>query len=103
MLEAVDVHVAGGAANVVVNTINLGARTTLLSVAGDDQDGRALQSLLESRNVHCTFLRGKPPLSSASFQATSRSCALTSNSVRITNRCFPAAAQASHLSVKNSH
>ncbi|MEC5406678.1 D-glycero-beta-D-manno-heptose-7-phosphate kinase [Paraburkholderia sp. MPAMCS5] len=49
--------VAGGAANVAINTVNLGASTTLLSVVGDDQDGRVLQSLLERRNVHCTFLR----------------------------------------------
>ncbi|MFM0329844.1 D-glycero-beta-D-manno-heptose-7-phosphate kinase [Paraburkholderia strydomiana] len=49
--------VAGGAANVAVNAVNLGVQTTLLSVVGDDHDGRALQSLLESRNVHCSFVR----------------------------------------------
>lgn len=49
--------VAGGAANVAVNAVNLGVQTTLLSVVGDDHDGRALQSLLESRNVHCGFVR----------------------------------------------
>ena len=49
--------VAGGAANVAINAVNLGAHVSLLSVVGDDQDGRALQALLESRNVRCTFLR----------------------------------------------
>ncbi|TGT93645.1 D-glycero-beta-D-manno-heptose-7-phosphate kinase, partial [bacterium M00.F.Ca.ET.163.01.1.1] len=49
--------VAGGAANVAINVVNLGAHVTLLSVVGDDPDGRALQALLESRNVRCTFLR----------------------------------------------
>jgi D-glycero-beta-D-manno-heptose-7-phosphate kinase len=49
--------VAGGAANVAINAANLGARITLLSVVGDDQDGRCLQSLLESGKVHCAFLR----------------------------------------------
>lgn len=49
--------VAGGAANVAINVVNLGAATTLLSVVGDDHDGRCLQSLLESSKVQCTFLR----------------------------------------------
>ncbi|CAB3712349.1 Bifunctional protein HldE [Paraburkholderia sediminicola] len=48
--------VAGGAANVAINAVNLGARTTLLSIVGDDQDGRSLRSLLESANVQCAFL-----------------------------------------------
>jgi rfaE bifunctional protein kinase chain/domain len=48
--------VAGGAGNVAINVANLGAKTALLSVVGDDQDGRCLQSLLETSNVQCTFL-----------------------------------------------
>lgn len=49
--------VAGGAANVAINVANLGAKTTLLSVIGDDENGTALQALLCLANVHCVFQR----------------------------------------------
>lgn len=46
----------GGAGNVALNIIGLGAKATLLGLVGDDEDGRALQTLLlrvgvESKNV----------------------------------------------------
>lgn len=48
--------VAGGAANVAVNAANLGAKITLLSVIGNDLEGKTLQSLLEASNITCAFV-----------------------------------------------
>ena len=47
----------GGAANVARNAAALGARTTLLSVIGDDEPGRALVTLLGLDDVDARFLR----------------------------------------------
>jgi rfaE bifunctional protein kinase chain/domain len=41
----------GGAGNVALNTVALGAPTILFSVIGNDEDGRALISLLEKNNI----------------------------------------------------
>ena len=41
----------GGAANVALNTVALGAQTVLFSVIGNDDDGRALISLLQKNNI----------------------------------------------------
>jgi D-glycero-beta-D-manno-heptose-7-phosphate kinase len=49
----------GGAANVALNVVGLGGRSTLLSAVGDDHDGQTLQRLLEERNVACALLRDK--------------------------------------------
>ena len=50
---------AGGAANVAANCAALGANTTLLSVVGDDAEGRILESLLEKGKVRTKFHRDK--------------------------------------------
>jgi len=47
----------GGAANVARNAAALGARTTLLSVIGDDEPGKALSTLLGLDQVDARFLR----------------------------------------------
>lgn len=41
----------GGAGNVALNTVALGAQTVLFSVIGNDADGKNLLSLLESNNI----------------------------------------------------
>lgn len=43
----------GGAGNVALNTVSLGAETVLFSVIGNDADGKALISLLEKNNIKC--------------------------------------------------
>ncbi len=43
----------GGAGNVALNTVSLGAKTVLFSVIGNDADGKALISLLEKNNIQC--------------------------------------------------
>ena len=47
----------GGAANVAVNIANLGARSTLLSIIGDDRDGRILEGLLRQHGIDSVLLR----------------------------------------------
>jgi rfaE bifunctional protein kinase chain/domain len=50
---------AGGAANVARNCAALGAKTRLVSVVGDDREGRALQKILENDGVGVNFHRDK--------------------------------------------
>ncbi len=47
----------GGAANVAVNVRALGVATTLLSVIGEDDPGRQLLRMLQSKEVQCDFIR----------------------------------------------
>jgi len=47
----------GGAANVAANCAALGARSTLLSVVGDDEEGRALENILVKNHVKVNFHR----------------------------------------------
>ncbi|MCS5710138.1 bifunctional D-glycero-beta-D-manno-heptose-7-phosphate kinase/D-glycero-beta-D-manno-heptose 1-phosphate adenylyltransferase HldE [Candidatus Berkiella aquae] len=47
----------GGAANVAVNVTALGGKTTLISVIGEDDPGRQLFRMLQSKNVQCDFIR----------------------------------------------
>ena len=47
----------GGAANVARNAAALGARTSLLSVVGDDEPGAALARMLTGERVTTSFLR----------------------------------------------
>ena len=50
---------AGGAANVATNCAALGARTTLISVVGDDADGTALSGILGAAGVRVNFHRDR--------------------------------------------
>src|SRR6266498_3221288 len=47
----------GGAANVARNVAALGAKTTLISVIGDDEPGRSLERLLGEEHVRTSFHR----------------------------------------------
>lgn len=42
----------GGAGNVALNTVALGAATVVFSVVGNDDDGKALLSLLKKNNIY---------------------------------------------------
>jgi rfaE bifunctional protein kinase chain/domain len=46
--------VPGGAANCAMNLASLGAKVSLISVAGDDEPGRALVEKLKSAGVDCS-------------------------------------------------
>lgn len=46
----------GGAANVALNTVALGAQTTIVSVIGNDADGVLLQSLFDAQHIDTRYL-----------------------------------------------
>jgi rfaE bifunctional protein kinase chain/domain len=46
----------GGAGNVALNTVSLGASTTILSVIGNDEDGKQLKELFEQNSINCNYL-----------------------------------------------
>lgn len=45
----------GGAANVALNTASLGAQTTIISVIGDDDDGKSLTALLNGHHINTQY------------------------------------------------
>jgi len=49
-------HRPGGAANVALNLVSLGARCTLVGLVGDDEAGRELESTLTAAGVVCDFV-----------------------------------------------
>jgi rfaE bifunctional protein kinase chain/domain len=49
-------HRIGGAGNVALNTVSLGAETTLFSVLGDDREGEILTELLMQKNIDTKFM-----------------------------------------------
>ncbi len=46
----------GGAANVALNVVSMGARCTLIGAVGDDEAGRTLEETLSAAGVACDFL-----------------------------------------------
>jgi rfaE bifunctional protein kinase chain/domain len=46
----------GGAANVALNSVSMGANTTILSVIGEDEDGKTLKALLSKENINTGYL-----------------------------------------------
>lgn len=63
----------GGAGNVALNLVSLGAQVAVLSVMGDDDDGRLLRGLFDEQQINTTYL----------LESTSR---ITTNKVRIISR-----------------
>lgn len=47
---------AGGAANVALNVVTLGARCTLVGLVADDEAGEALRTIMQAAGVTCDFL-----------------------------------------------
>jgi rfaE bifunctional protein kinase chain/domain len=54
--------IPGGAANCALNLASLGARVSLISVAGDDEAGRALIEKLNAARVDCSAVLTSPSL-----------------------------------------
>lgn len=46
----------GGAGNVALNTVSLGAETTLFSVVGDDIDGDVLMNILQQEHIDTKYI-----------------------------------------------
>ncbi len=63
----------GGAGNVSLNTVSLGAQTTLLTVTGNDDDAKTLSSLLQQHNINTDFI----------IQSDKR---ITTNKIRVMSR-----------------
>ncbi len=49
-------HRIGGAGNVALNTVSLGAQTTLFSVVGNDEDAENLLNLLQKQNINTNYV-----------------------------------------------
>ena len=49
----------GGAANVALNVVGLGAKCTLLSVTGDDADATELEQMLVQHGINVIFIKDK--------------------------------------------
>lgn len=63
----------GGAGNVALNTVSLGAETTLFSVTGDDDEADVLQSLLQQQHIDTKYV----------IKSSER---ITTNKIRIISR-----------------
>jgi rfaE bifunctional protein kinase chain/domain len=63
----------GGAGNVALNTVSLGAQTTLFSVTGNDEDAKTLNALLEKQNINTKYI----------VQSSKR---ITTNKIRVMSR-----------------
>ena len=63
----------GGAGNVALNTVSLGAQTTLFSITGNDEDARILKNLLEQHNINTNYI----------VQSNKR---ITTNKIRVMSR-----------------
>jgi rfaE bifunctional protein kinase chain/domain len=63
----------GGAGNVALNLVSLGAQVAILSVTGDDDDGRLLRGLFDEFRIDTTYL----------LESASR---ITTNKMRIISR-----------------
>jgi len=46
----------GGAANVALNSVSLGAQTTIISIIGNDDDGKELMRLLEENQINTSHI-----------------------------------------------
>ncbi len=49
-------HRIGGAGNVALNTVSLGAQTTLFSVTGNDDDAKTLSNLLQQHSINTKYV-----------------------------------------------
>lgn len=63
----------GGAANVALNLVSLGAHASLISVIGNDEDGRKLLALLSKENIDTKYV----------YQTSER---ITTNKTRVISR-----------------
>lgn len=63
----------GGAANVALNTVSLGAETTMFSVVGNDDDGTALIQLLKENHIQTDcIIRSKERITTNKTRVISR-------------------------------
>lgn len=63
----------GGAGNVALNTVSLGAQTTLFTITGNDDDAKTLSNLLQQHNINTKYI----------VQSDKR---ITTNKIRVMSR-----------------
>jgi rfaE bifunctional protein kinase chain/domain len=66
-------HRIGGAGNVALNIASLGGQVSVLSVTGEDDDGKLLKSMFETNGIRTDFLLASPKR-------------ITTNKVRVISR-----------------
>ena len=52
-------HRIGGAGNVALNICSLGAKASVLSVTGNDEDGQLLKKMFNDQNIDTTLLQSQ--------------------------------------------
>jgi rfaE bifunctional protein kinase chain/domain len=67
-------HRLGGAGNVALNTVSFGARTTLLSIIGQDDNAKLLTDILVEKNIETKYI-----VSSAERITTSKTRVISRN------------------------
>lgn len=63
---------AGGAANVAQNISALGSQVTLLGAIGDDDEGAALEAILQQQNIQTRFVKSKSIRTTSKIRVVSR-------------------------------
>ena len=62
----------GGAANVALNIVNLGAKCTLLSIAGEDNNAQELKQMLREGGVNVVFVKDSDYVTTVKQRVISR-------------------------------
>ncbi len=76
----------GGAGNVALNTISLGAQTTLFTITGDDEDANTLNNLLQQHNINTkSIIRSKNRITTNKIRVMSRNQQMLRLDSEITN------------------
>jgi len=84
-------HRVGGAANVALNAASLGARVSVLSITGDDEDAILLQALLSRNNIDTSnLLKSEERITTNKTRIISRNQQMMRLDAETTNDLLPA-------------
>jgi D-glycero-beta-D-manno-heptose-7-phosphate kinase len=84
-------HRVGGAANVALNAVSLGAKVSVLSITGDDEDAILLQALLSKSNIDTTnLLKSGERITTNKMRIISRNQQMMRLDAETTNDLLPA-------------
>jgi D-glycero-beta-D-manno-heptose-7-phosphate kinase len=84
-------HRVGGAANVALNAVSLGAKVSVLSITGDDEDAILLQALLSKSNIDTTnLLKSEERITTNKMRIISRNQQMMRLDAETTNDLLPA-------------
>jgi D-glycero-beta-D-manno-heptose-7-phosphate kinase len=84
-------HRVGGAANVALNAVALGAKVSVLSITGDDDDAILLQALLSKSNIDTSnLLKSEERITTNKMRIISRNQQMMRLDAETTNDLLPA-------------